>query len=105
MPPTYNDDAATPESPRRPDEDCPMKRVSILARSALAFAALPRWLCEACATPPLSPNHPAGSPSPGASLPTQTQGSYRDPQAPIAARVADLLARMTLAEKIAQLRP
>lgn len=29
---------------------------------------------------------------------------YRNPQAPIAARVADLMARMTLAEKVAQIR-
>jgi beta-glucosidase len=84
-----------------------MKRVSIPARSAFAtfgafaLAGLGALACEACASPPLSPSHPAGSPSPGA--PAQTQGSYRDAQAPIAVRVADLLARMTLAEKIAQL--
>src|SRR5262245_45021588 len=34
---------------------------------------------------------------------TTTQPRYRDPSLPIDARVADLLARMTRAEKIAQL--
>jgi beta-glucosidase len=36
-------------------------------------------------------------------MPTDTQPPYRNPQLPISERVADLLARMTLEEKVAQL--
>jgi beta-glucosidase len=46
---------------------------------------------------------PAAAPAPAPAGPPPATARYRDPKAPIAERLADLMSRMTLAEKIAQI--
>jgi beta-glucosidase len=64
-----------------------------------ALSAIPA--CRPAAPPSAQPPLAAGSSVPAAD-PASTR-SYRDAKLPVADRVADLLARMTLAEKVAQL--
>ncbi len=70
-------------------------------------------LCIGCvqsqpASTPTAPPPPSSTPLPAAptataTLPVEIEAAYQNPQLPIEARVADLLARMTLAEKIGQM--
>ena len=63
---------------------------------SVALAALA--LFTACAPPA-----PAAARRPATVAPQPSATSYRDPNLPVAQRVSDLMSRMTLAEKVAQL--
>jgi beta-glucosidase len=84
----------------------PSPRLSSRSSPLCVFAVLALVAgCRPAAPPPAQPPPaPAASErAPGATGPAPTARSYRDPKLPIADRVADLLGRMTLAEKVAQL--
>ena len=69
-----------------------------------AVAALASCQPAAAPTSPLPPSAPSASTSAPAAAPVSPSAhSYRDASAPVADRVANLLAQMTLAEKVAQL--
>jgi beta-glucosidase len=92
-------------SPAEHRAKAPASRASRSRRSRISFwllvaaaAAIP-----ACRPGPASSSAPppptSANVTPGGAQP----GNYRDPAQPLAARVADLMAKMTLAEKVAQL--
>lgn len=78
-----------------------MRRKILLSLNALLIAGV---LLAACAAPTETPVGPTVRPAePTATAEGVTAPAYKDPQLPIEERVGDLLARMTLAEKIGQM--
>ncbi|MBV9946707.1 MAG: hypothetical protein JOZ69_07660 [Myxococcales bacterium] len=77
-----------------------------MARAALLGAAAA--LCAGVPASCMPPAAPGSEPGPGAPAGGPQRepavAAYRDPTRPVGERVADLLSRMTLVEKVAQLR-
>lgn len=74
-------------------------------RASLLLLAMLASMVTACVSPTVTPVPTIEVPTTATPVPvaTETVPPYRDPQQPIEVRVEDLLARMTLAEKIGQM--
>ena len=76
---------------------------SALSALVLASALLPAWATAQSPAPEVSTSSPASAPASSSSAAAALPEEFRNPDLPVAERVDDLIARLTLEEKVSQI--